>query len=224
MDYLEAKGDPVSRNLFLEKYRGFVRKVASAHCRRLLEWGRDEELSIALLALDSAIDIYQPQKGAGFDTFASLVIKRRLIDYQRTLRRREREVCVEELPRGAKLSQTGEEFLRLERAAELEEFSRLLGKYGISFADLVKESPRQQGVRERILRAARIIAAQEQLLTLILEKGRLPLEQLSQLTGESKKALANRRATSWPCWQWLPGPGIFPLSLPTWAWGGKKHE
>ncbi|MGI6365540.1 MAG: sigma-70 family RNA polymerase sigma factor [Bacillota bacterium] len=193
MDYLEAKGDPVSRNLFLEKYRGFVRKVASAHCRRLLEWGRDEELSIALLALDSAIDIYQPQKGAGFDTFASLVIKRRLIDYQRTLRRREREVCVEELPRGAKLSQTGEEFLRLERAAELEEFSRLLGKYGISFADLVKESPRQQGVRERILRAARIIAAQEQLLTLILEKGRLPLEQLSQLTGESKKALANRR-------------------------------
>ena len=71
MDYLSAKAGPVSRNRFLEEYRVFVRKIASAHCRRLLEWGRDEELSIAMIALDSAIDGYQPDKGAKFETFAS---------------------------------------------------------------------------------------------------------------------------------------------------------
>lgn len=194
MDYLNAKNDPVSRNLFLEKYKSYVLKVASSHCRRLLEWGRDDELSIAMIALDSAIDIYQPQKGAGFDTFASLVIKRRLIDYQRTVNRRaQREIALDEIPLVRQDVEEGEEFLRLERAAELQEFAETVDRYGISFSDLVRESPRQQSVRERILRAARVISAQPELLKEIMEKGRLPLEQLAQLTGETKKALANRR-------------------------------
>jgi len=194
VDYLNAKNDPVSRNLFLEKYKSYVLKVASSHCRRLLEWGRDDELSIAMIALDSAIDIYQPQKGAGFDTFASLVIKRRLIDYQRTVNRRaQREIALDEIPLVRQDVEEGEEFLRLERAAELQEFAETVDRYGISFSDLVRESPRQQSVRERILRAARVISAQPELLKEIMEKGRLPLEQLAQLTGETKKALANRR-------------------------------
>jgi len=194
VDYLNAKNDPVSRNLFLEKYKSYVLKVASSHCRRLLEWGRDDELSIAMIALDSAIDIYQPQKGAGFDTFASLVIKRRLIDYQRTVNRRaQREIALDEIPLVRQDVEEGEEFLRLERAAELQEFAETVDRYGISFSDLVRESPRQQSVRERILQAARVISAQPELLKEIMEKGRLPLEQLAQLTGETKKALANRR-------------------------------
>lgn len=195
MDYKSAKADPVSRNQFLEEYRNYVRKVASAHCRRVLEWGRDEELSIAMIALDSAIDIYQPHRGAAFDTFASMVIKRRLIDYQRAMRRRtEREVPVDEIPYRLQTDiHQDEEFLRLERAAELEEFAALVDGYGISFSDLVRESPRQQGVRERLLRAARIIVSRRELLAQILKTGRLPLEQLAELTGETKKILANRR-------------------------------
>jgi RNA polymerase sigma factor len=194
MDYYSAKLDPVSRNQFLEDNKSYVRKVASAHCRRVLEWGRDEELSIAMIALDSAIDIYQPKRGAGFDTFAAMIIKRRLIDYQRAMRRRtEREIPVEQIPDWLQGTSPGEEFLRLERVAELEEFSGVIQKYGISFSDLVQESPRQQGVRKRLLQAAKIIAARPELLSQILKKGRLPLEYLAKLTGETKKTLANRR-------------------------------
>ena len=193
MDYANAKNDIDYRNRFLDKYRNYVFKVASAHCRRILEWGRDEELSIALIALDSAIDVYQPQKGAAFETFASVVIKRRLIDYQRgNNTRRDREFPVEVIPEMPASGQ-GEEFLRLERAAELQEFAAMVGGYDIGFPDLVKESPRQQAVRNRLLRAARIIALQPELMAQILDKGRLPLEELAELTGETKKALANRR-------------------------------
>lgn len=195
MDYISAKTDPVSRNLFLENYKSYVLKVASAHCRRGLQWGRDEELSIAMIALDSAIDVYQPQKGAGFETFASVVIKRRLIDYQRRMhRRKEREVYAEDIPHWQQPdARQNDEFLRLERAAELEEFAGMLGQFGVSFTDLAKESPRQQDVRKRLLRAARIIAAEPDLVAQVLEKGRLPLEQMAELTGETKKVLANRR-------------------------------
>lgn len=195
MDYKTAKTDPVSRNQFLEEYKSYVRKVASAHCRRVLEWGRDDELSIAMIALDSAIDIYEPRKGAGFETFASVIIKRRLIDYQRAMRRRtEHEVPVDEIPQWQQSdAPQDDEFLRLERAAELQEFAEMVAGFGIEFPDLVRESPRQQAVRERLLRAARIIASHPQLLKQILDKGRLPLEELAELTGETKKALANRR-------------------------------
>ncbi|HBI56352.1 MAG TPA: hypothetical protein DG577_07010 [Firmicutes bacterium] len=194
MDYLSAKAGPVSRNRFLEEYRVFVRKIASAHCRRLLEWGRDEELSIAMIALDSAIDGYQPDKGAKFETFASIVIKRRLIDYQRSMQRlAKREVVVDDVPAAIQDATWGEEYLRLERAAELQEFAAVLDTYGISFTDLARESPSQQAVRDRVFRVARLVAGRPELVAKILEQGRLPLEQISQLTGETSKTLGKRR-------------------------------
>ena len=194
MDYLTAREDESSRNKFLEEHKAFARKVACAHCRRLLEWGRDEELSIAMMALNSAIDDFRPDKGAKFTTFASVVIKRRLIDYQRSRQRySEREVVVEDIfPSAAQVS-WGEEYLRLERAAELEEYSALLEQYGISFADLARESPRQQGVRDRFSRVAKLVASRPELMAKILSQGRLPLEQIARLTGESQKSLGKRR-------------------------------
>lgn len=194
MDYLSAKADAVSRNKFLEEYKGFARKVACAHCRRLLEWGRDEELSIAMMALNTAIDDFRPDKGAKFSTFASVVIKRRLIDYQRSMQRQSaREVVVEDFFSSAEQASWGEEYLRLERASELEEFSALLERYGISFADLARESPRQQGVRDRLFRMAKLVAARPELVARVLSQGRLPLEQIAQLTGESQKNIGKRR-------------------------------
>lgn len=194
MDYLSAREDESSRNKFLEEHKAFARKVACAHCRRLLEWGRDEELSIAMMALNSAIDDFRPDKGAKFTTFASVVIKRRLIDYQRSRQRHsEREVVVEDIfPSAAQVSWV-EEYLRLERAAELEEYSALLEQYGINFADLARESPRQQGVRDRFFRVAKLVASRPELMAKILSQGRLPLEQIARLTGESQKSLGKRR-------------------------------
>ena len=44
-----------------------------------------------------------------------------------------------------------------------------------------------------LLQVVKIIAARPELLSQILKKGRLPLEYLAKLTGETKKTLANRR-------------------------------
>lgn len=222
MDYSSAKRDPVLRNQFLTENQGFVRKVASAHCRRFLEWGRDEELSIAMIALDSAIDIYQPHKGAAFKTFASVLIKRRLIDYQRSAqRRRKREQPVDQVPDLPQ--QGGEEFLRLERSSELGEFSACLDGLGIRFSDLAKESPRQQRVRARLMRVADCIAARPQLLQQILAKGRLPLQELVELTGESKKVLAKRRRYLLAILVVAARPQDFPFISSYLGLGGERH-
>lgn len=182
-----------NRSRLIEEYKPFVHAAASAHCHRALEWGRDEELSIALLALDAALDHYLPDKGAKFETFAALVIKRRLIDYQRKEQKyKKREITVAEIPPASSI--TGEDsYQHLERAAELEEFALLLEGYGISFRDLAGESPRQQAVRDRFFRAVRLIINQPGLATRILDRGRLPLQELALLTGETAKTLGKRR-------------------------------
>lgn len=187
-----ARANPDNRNRFLAQNRSFVRATACAFCGKPLEWGRDEELSIALLAFNSAIDAWSPQGGANFRSFARTLIKRRLIDYFRQQQRRTGlEHPVAELPVVTAGEQ--EEFQRLERAWEIQAFEALMRRYNISFAMLAEESPRHQGVRERLLRAVEQICDQPGLAESILSRGRLPLEELVLLTGQTKKMLSKRR-------------------------------
>ncbi|PKM79684.1 MAG: hypothetical protein CVU88_05275, partial [Firmicutes bacterium HGW-Firmicutes-13] len=75
-----VNGNLNSREQLIEKNRPFILREASRFCNRFLEWGRDEELSIALMALNEAIDAYRKEDGQ-FEALARLVIKRRIIDY-----------------------------------------------------------------------------------------------------------------------------------------------
>lgn len=190
MDITRIAAEDEARSQFIGQHREFIRRAASLHCGRPLTWGRDEELSIAMLAFDAALSSYSAERGAKFETFATLVIKRRLIDYQRR-QSRSQETPVADIPSGALGSDPA--FERLERAWELEEFEHMVGAYSISFKHLKDESPRHQRVRERLLEAATVIINNPQLHKNILENGRLPMEQLCELTGETRKVLANRR-------------------------------
>jgi DNA-directed RNA polymerase specialized sigma subunit len=51
---------------------------------------QDDEWSVALTAFAEAIEHFETDKGS-FDTFAKLVIKRRLIDYERNVHKRNAE-------------------------------------------------------------------------------------------------------------------------------------
>jgi RNA polymerase sigma factor len=190
MDISRIAAEDEARSEFIGQHREFIRRAASLHCGRPLTWGRDEELSIAMLAFDTALSSYSAERGAKFETFATLVIKRRLIDYQRR-QARNQETPVAEIPSGA--LGRDQVFDRLERAWELEEFEHMVGAYSISFKHLKNESPRHKRVRERLLEAVTNIIGKPQLHKAILESGRLPLEELCQLTGETRKALAKRR-------------------------------
>ena len=185
------KGNPDKREKFLQEHRPFIHAIASGFCGRPLDWGRDEELSIALLAFNSAIDAWSSEGGASFKTFARLVIKRRLTDYFRKVTRKSDQEIP--LPENMIEESSDEEFLRLERVLEIQAFEEQLERFDISFNTLSRESPRQQEVRQRLLQTVDKISAQPELTTEILRKGRLPLEQLVLLTGETRKVLGKRR-------------------------------
>ncbi|WP_305217061.1 sigma factor, partial [Klebsiella pneumoniae] len=70
----------------LTQFTPLVIKIASGLTGRYMQVGRDEEISVGLLALNEAIDRYDPDKGASFISFASMVISNRLRDYLRSQR------------------------------------------------------------------------------------------------------------------------------------------
>jgi len=64
-------------------------------CKRPLEWGQKDELSIALIAFNSAIDSYDARKQVPFLPYAKVVIQNRLKDFFRKSSRLSLEVPFE---------------------------------------------------------------------------------------------------------------------------------
>lgn len=195
------EGDRLLREDFLENNKAFIHKIACKFTRRLLEWGRDDELAVALMALDEAIDRFRADTGVPFPAYARIVILSRLTDH----RRRESKSASVEVP----LSQQGEEsnsaefskawevylleVAARERLEEIKEFEELLRGYGVSFEELVKCSPRHRDTRRSLMLAAEELTKRENLLKEFIVKKKLPLSELENCTGISRKTLERGR-------------------------------
>lgn len=56
------------REKFIEENRDFVYKIASSICKRRLSWQNDDELSIALIAFNKAIETYDKKRAISSPT------------------------------------------------------------------------------------------------------------------------------------------------------------
>lgn len=194
-------GDRLTREDFLEEGRTFVFKAASRYCKRVLVWGRDEELAVALIAFNEAIDRYTSDSGVPFPAYASLVIRSRLTDYHRK-EQRNATVNLPLPPGGEGMSGTEfakawevywEEISAREREEEIGEFEGMLSLYGITFEDLVKSSPKHSDTRNSLTHAARELAEKKDLMGELQSKKKLPMLELEKCTGVSRKTLERGR-------------------------------
>lgn len=212
------QGDRLVREDFLESCRSFVFKTACKYSRRVLVWGRDDELAIALIACNEAIDRYREDSGVPFLAYANLVISSRLADYRRR-ENRSAAVNVPLPPDGEGLS--GAEFAKAweiyweqtaarERADEIREFEKLLDNYGISFDELVRCSPRHRDTRRSLTLAARVLAEMDELMEELRNKKKLPLLDLERKTGISRKTLERGRKYIIATSLLIYGKGDFP--------------
>ncbi len=197
---MKAKGgDGTSRELVLERCRPFIVRVASRQAKRFLDWENDDELSVALVALNEAIDAYQPQTGAGFLGFAQVVITRRLVDYFRRQGRHMAETLdgggwTEDgsLVRLARLEQARREE-EAARAEELQELKAVLSTFGISLRELARVAPRRVDARQGLAQAARVLASDPVLVQQLYFTRQLPLAALAGRVRVSRKTLERGR-------------------------------
>jgi len=198
-------GDGEKRNKLIEKYRPFVLSAASDTCGRYLIIGHDDEISIALMAFNEAIDAYDPDKQAGFLGFARNVIKRRLIDFFRKESRRDGEILTsdfvemdEEKESTSWENKIAEDIHQEKRAAEdrrdeIQRFSEELGEMGITFKEIVDCSPKHEDARLRAMELASIVVGNPMLKQFLLEKRTIPIKKLTQLADCSAKTVERQR-------------------------------
>lgn len=199
------RGDKEARDELLRQYTPLVLRVGSQVSGRYLQVGRDEEVSVGLLALNEAIDRFDPGRGASFISFAEMVIKRRLIDHYRR-QKGQTEIPLSELESE---DDEGNPLVTVEhreamdryslqveaedRKSEIIRYSLRLAEFGIRFSELTEISPRHEDARSRAIEAARIVARNPIYAQHMRAKKELPLKQLEENVGVSRKTLERQR-------------------------------
>ncbi len=192
------KEDSEAREAFLAEHQTFICHVASRACFRSLEWGRDDELSEALIAFNEAIDLFVADKGVPFLAYARVLIKRRLIDYHRRHSLRQ-TISLDQEDKGRMfdtylgLDEFREQEQNRERAAEIQQFAKDLAAFKLTFKNLVEVSPKHRDSRETLLRAARELAFDTELWARVKRTGKVPMQALVLKTQIHPKVLERGR-------------------------------
>lgn len=197
---LARAGDREARDRLIELSRGFILRTASAICRRWLDWRNDDELSVALVAFNEAIDSFRPEERQ-FYSHARRVITSRLIDHFRSEGRHlhlsmdaapatETGAGLEVVPALDAHQRSVEAQARLD---EIMEYNRLLQGFGLSLADIKEAAPKHRDTRDNLRAAAQALASQPRLIEHLQRTRQLPLVELERVTGLSRKVLETGR-------------------------------
>ncbi|MHA7964480.1 RNA polymerase sigma factor SigI [Paenibacillus sp. CAU 1782] len=200
------KGDESKRDALIANYSPYIAKLTSKFCRRYIDPKKDDEFSIALLAFNEAIDSFNAGAGKSFLGFAKTVIQRRLIDYARKEKKHRQDVPYSvfdyESDDGAaynvletRQSIAAHEAGKTEsaRRSEIAELSSELGRYGITFAELVELSPKHSDSRVMLISIAIVLAENGELMEQLRATGKLPVKELMEVGGVSRKTIERNR-------------------------------
>jgi RNA polymerase sigma factor len=187
-----------NRDRFIEDNKTFIYNTASNICKRKLSWENDDELSVSLIAFNNACNNYNIEK-VNFYGYAKVIIRNALIDYFRKMSRT--PVVI--------FDNDEEEFQYIDyknsidnyeletenkiRADEISLFTKELKEYDLDFNSLAKASPSHKDTRDSLLNVAFACVKEENILTYIKQKKRLPVKEIMFLTNSNRKLIEKWR-------------------------------
>lgn len=199
-------GDATARNELIDAYTPFVLRITSQAARRYIEVGRDDELSIALIGFNEAIDRYDATRNTNFLGFAETIIRRRLIDYFRSQKSHSASVSwsqfdvVDDEGNVVNYAETASSITAFAtreeqamRRLEIEVYSKRLAEFDIAFEDLVEISPKHADARGNAIEVARLVANDKDLREILFERKSLPLKQMEDRARVSRKTMERQR-------------------------------
>ena len=170
----KAKKNTDEMNKLIEEYKPFIASTIQKRTGRFLEYGRDDELTIGMLAFKESIESFNKNKGK-FLSFAKHVINLRMIDYYRKTKKDGKVISLEMISQqhdgstidiGAARALEEYEKEKENESIKLEifQYKNELNNWQIDFSDLVKVSPKQEKLRSLYKEVARLIVENEELL------------------------------------------------------------
>lgn len=160
---IQKTGSKELRNELLYDLKEEAFETARRHCRKYGKEASDDEYSVALDALNKAIDSYSPEKNSNFEAFAQKVITFKLIDFFRETRKEKEYVSLEDdkitLISDHKLASEYKnkevtKDLEEQRREELVRFIKILNKYGYSWVDIMENRPKHKDSLESLQKIA----------------------------------------------------------------------
>jgi RNA polymerase sigma-I factor len=198
-----AKESVQAADQLIGDYLPFIRAETAKFLKRPPEEGRDDELSIAMIAFHEAIGGYAKHRGS-FLKYASMLIRSRLIDYARKERRHRQTVSLDAPAAGEESASLGETLPeerdhpeesahRQATRQEIEELSRQMESFGVSLSDVADNCPKQQRTLLACRKALAYARENSWLLEELVHGKKLPLAKLSDGSGVERKTLERHR-------------------------------
>lgn len=195
---LQSKDNPYLRNSFINENRKFILQFSSFVCKRQLDWANDDELSIAVIAFNEAIDSYNISLGKEFTNYAKIVIKNRLIDYFRK-ESKHRYVPIEigadeeservSLEEKESLERYQIEVEKDKMAYEVMTFGEIISRYGITLEDLADNSPIHKKTRIQMKNLAIKISRYPEMVDKIKRTKQLPVKDMCCVLKAKKRQI-----------------------------------
>lgn len=196
---MEIKSDKKKINDFIEDYKPFIIAYCNKSLKRYIDTTNDDEYSIALMAFYEAIKGYNIDKGS-FLSYSQRVIKLRLIDYYRKNRKMLMEKVIEydgdnrdEFINNRSIENYKLEDVSYLRKLEIEDLTKELIKYNITFKDLVKASPKWKSTRIKYNKILNYIIKSEEVIGEIIKNNKLPIAIIEENVGVPRKTIERSR-------------------------------
>lgn len=186
----------------IQTYIPFIRAEATKFMARLCT-EQDDEYSIAMMAFYEAIMGYEKGRGS-FLNYAAMLIRSRLIDHSRKEQRHRGHLSLYEENGGedervlldtiADSRDYFEESAHREATRqEIEELASVMAHFGVTFADVADNCPRQERTLHACSKVIHYAADNLHLLEEMLRSKKLPLSQLVSGSGAERKTLERHR-------------------------------
>jgi RNA polymerase sigma factor len=196
------KGDALARERILKDYFPFVLGTASKIKGNSIT-KEDDEASIGLLALNEAIDYFDPQKETSFLHFANIIIKRRLTDHYRSISKEKTvsldnyalaENCTNHFWEMEKASLEYEKtFSSIEYREEFIRYEKMLQEYALDLEDMVNASPKHKDSRQIAFEVAKHIVKDPLLIEYLKFKRKIPVKKLAKDLSLHKRTVERHR-------------------------------
>ncbi|AVM08960.1 RNA polymerase sigma factor SigI [Bacillus sp. NEAU-CP5] len=198
------KGDKDLQNDLIQQYKPFIAKTVSSVCKRYID-EKDDEFSIGLIAFNEAIEKYSAEKGNSLLAFAELIIKRKVIDYIRKEARTAQHINMDVqegddqessqslIEAELSIDEYRKQIEQEQRREEILFFQKQLKEYGLSFKELLEQSPKHTDARQNAIKVAYTLVENEELASILHHKKQLPVKQLEQLVSVSRKTIERNR-------------------------------
>ena len=199
-----AKTDSQARENLIQQNELYILKSASKTCHRYITKS-DDEWSVSLMAFSQAIDDYELSKGS-FLSFATLVIKRRLIDYVKAQNKYNSEISVDPILFDTDPEEDADDVpIRMAVAEqvskqdngdlkfEIQAATQVFLNYGFSFFDLSSCSPHAEKTKKACAKAVNYMLQNPLLLSDMRTNRQLPLKIIEKNVHVPRKILERHR-------------------------------